>query len=138
VTAHISQRRLSLKKFLEATNTHATKAPYLFSSSIHLQNKLYPRPEEQKNQRKKKEKREKPPHGQQNMCFQDLSLAVCATCTRIIGEVDTGTEQCDLLCGRYLSRHTGQRVDAECGVCEAKREDSARRANALRKFSLRG
>lgn len=72
------------------------------------------------------------------MCFKDLSVAVCATCSRIIGEVDSGTEDCASLCGRYLSRHTGQRVEGECAVCEAKREDSARRAAALRKFSLRG
>lgn len=72
------------------------------------------------------------------MCFTDLSLMVCTTCARTIGEVDSGTEQCELGCGRYLSRHTGQRVGGECAVCEAKREDSARRAAALRKYSLKG
>lgn len=71
------------------------------------------------------------------MCFTNLATVICATCQRPCGETACGTETCQQKCGMYVSRSTGRRVAGECGVCEAKREEGARRAAALRKYSLK-
>lgn len=71
------------------------------------------------------------------MCYQNLAVLACATCHRNIGDIPTGTSPCEHTCGNFLSRHTDERRMGECGVCEAKREESARRAAALRKLSMK-
>ncbi|KAI6780759.1 uncharacterized protein J7T54_001067 [Emericellopsis cladophorae] len=68
------------------------------------------------------------------MCFRDLATLSCTTCHRAYGQIAASTHVCGLKCGTFLNRSTDKHVNGECAVCAGNREESARRAAALRRF----
>lgn len=64
------------------------------------------------------------------MCFANLGTLTCQACGRRVGEQLVGMTPCWAMCGKFVSKVTGEVVQSECRVCRdarAERADLARR-----------
>ncbi|KAH6874207.1 hypothetical protein B0T10DRAFT_233250 [Thelonectria olida] len=59
------------------------------------------------------------------MCFANLVMLICQVCGRRMGEQPMGTTPCWAMCGKFVSKVSGEAVQSECGVCRYAREERA-------------